>query len=123
MLLLDKVPMLTTMKKPLIIILALAVLIVLVTATYFAYMQFFGTQSIPIRTFVCADGSHYIVIEEKDKILVSGNVFLRIDKSSRFTNGTSEVELTEEMFTLRSGESSVTCNAGVPESGPPPILN
>lgn len=114
--------MLTTTKKPLIIILVLAVL-VLVTAIYFAYRQFFGTQSIPIRTFVCADGSHYIVIEEKDKILVSGNSFTRIDKSSRYSSGTSEIELTDETFTLRSGGETVTCNAGVPESGPPPILN
>lgn len=116
--------MLTTTKKPLIILLCALVVVLLAVAAYLLFAYFSDTsKNALVRTFVCPDQSHYIVIQEEDRLLISGSVFDRIKESSRYSNGGSEVELSEESFTLKSGETAVTCTAGIPASGVPPIMN
>ena len=116
--------MLTQTKKPLIILACVLAVVLLAAAAYFLFAHFSNTaKDVLVRTFVCPDESHYIVIQEENTLLISGSVFDRIEESSRYSNGVSEVELSEEAFTLKSGETTVTCMAGVPASGEPPIIS
>lgn len=82
-------------------------------------------KPVPISTYLCPDGSHYVVIKNEEAVIVSGNTFARVEETSRFSNGAYEVDLTPDTFTLRdleTNEEVATCVAGVPEAGLPPIL-
>jgi len=111
-------------KKPLIIALCVLAAVLVVGAVYVLVMYFLGApKNVLVKTFVCPDDSHYIVVQEEDRLLISGGVFNRIEETSRYSNGASEVDLGEGSFTLKTGETTVTCTAGVPASGVPPISN
>ena len=112
-------------KKPLIILACAAALALLGTAGYFLYQHFWAPKAYPISTYVCADASHYVVIEEEDALIVSGTTFARAGEgANRYVNGSAEIEISEGSLTLRNTETGtevVTCPAGVPAAGLPPV--
>lgn len=112
-------------KKPLIILASAVAIGVLIGGGYLVYKHFWGPKPVPISTYLCPDGSHYVVIKYEEEIIVSGNTFARVEETSRYSNGAFEIDLTPETFALRdlaTNEEVANCIAGIPEAGLPPIL-
>lgn len=74
-----------------------------------------------IRNFACADGSRYLVIDNTDKITVSGQEFARAGESvpARYENGTDiAFVLSEDTLAVvnnKTEESIATCTAQAAE--------
>lgn len=112
-------------NRSLIISVCVVALVLLSIGAYFLYQYFWGPKVVPISTYVCADGSHYVVIEKGNALFVSNSTFVRIeDGERRYSNGSAEIEIKEDLFTLKDTETGteiVTCSAGVPETGLPTV--